>query len=62
VSLCVRFLVVLALLLTVAPAAAAPEGQLTWGVHTTLVPAYFDPAETTIGTSFMVRLHQRVAL
>lgn len=22
------------------PAAAAPEGQLTWGVHTTLVPSY----------------------
>ena len=36
------------------PVAAAPEGQLTWGVHTTLVPAYFDPAETIIGTSFMV--------
>ena len=27
---------------------------MTWGVHTTLVPAYFDPAETIIGTSFMV--------
>jgi peptide/nickel transport system substrate-binding protein len=54
VSFRVRLLVVLALLSTVAPAAAAPEGQLTWGVHTTLVPAYFDPAETTIGTSFMV--------
>jgi peptide/nickel transport system substrate-binding protein len=36
------------------PAAAAPEGQMTWGVHTTLVPTYFDPAETIIGTSFMV--------
>ena len=36
------------------PVAAAPEGQVTWGVHTTLVPSYFDPAETTIGTSFMV--------
>ena len=54
VSLRVRFLVVLALLSIVAPAAAAPEGQVTWGVHTTLVPSYFDPAETTIGTSFMV--------
>src|SRR5262245_35169143 len=37
-----------------APAAVAPEGQVTWGVHTTLVPAYFDPAETLAGTSFMV--------
>src|SRR5262245_3267926 len=37
-----------------APAAAAPEGQVTWAVHTTLVPSYFDPAETTIVTPFMV--------
>src|SRR5688572_5378853 len=37
-----------------APAAAAPEGQITWAVHTTLVPSYFDPAETTIVTPFMV--------
>ena len=37
-----------------AQAAAAPDGQVTWGVHTTLVPAYFDPAETLVGTSFMV--------
>ena len=36
------------------PAGAAPEGQVTWGVHTTLVPSYFDPAETLIGTPFMV--------
>ena len=29
-----------------APAGAAgPEGQITWAVHTTLVPAWFDPAE-----------------
>jgi peptide/nickel transport system substrate-binding protein len=34
--------------------AAAPDGQITWAVHTTLVPTYFDPAETTIITSFMV--------
>ncbi len=26
--------------------AAAPRGQLTWGVHTTLAPTWFDPAET----------------
>jgi peptide/nickel transport system substrate-binding protein len=36
------------------PLAAAPEGQVTWAVHTTLVPTYFDPAETTIITPFMV--------
>ena len=25
---------------------AAPEGQLTWGVHISLAPTWFDPAET----------------
>ena len=29
-----------------APALAAPEGQLTWGVHVSLAPTWFDPAET----------------
>src|SRR2546428_11570987 len=43
-------------LLCVAPAAAAaPEGQLTWGVHISLAPTWFDPAETLgIITPFMV--------
>src|SRR5712691_5391545 len=26
--------------------AAQPEGQVTWGVHVSLAPAWFDPAET----------------
>ena len=35
--------------------AAAPEGQLTWGVHVSLAPTWFDPAETPgIITPFMV--------
>jgi len=35
--------------------AAAPEGQVTWGIHVTLVPTWFDPAETTgIVTPFML--------
>jgi peptide/nickel transport system substrate-binding protein len=35
--------------------AASPEGQLTWGVHTTLAPTWFDPAETPgIITPFMI--------
>jgi peptide/nickel transport system substrate-binding protein len=39
----------------VAPAAAAPEGQVTWGIHISLAPTWFDPAETTgIVTPFMV--------
>src|SRR5215470_604334 len=37
------------------PAVAAPEGQMTWGVHITLAPQWFDPAETQgIITPFMV--------
>ena len=47
-------LVALAGLGAAAPAGAAPEGQITWAVHTTLVPTYFDPAETIIITPFMV--------
>src|SRR5207237_929640 len=32
-----------------------PRGQLTWGVHTTLAPTWFDPAETPgIITPWMV--------
>ena len=39
----------------VVPAAAAPEGQVTWGIHISLAPTWFDPAETTgIVTPFMV--------
>ena len=34
---------------------AAPRGQLTYGVHVSLAPAWFDPAETTgIITPFML--------
>src|SRR5438067_4702714 len=41
-------------LVCVSPAVAAPEGQLTWAVHVSLAPAWFDPAETTgIITPFM---------
>ena len=38
-----------------APAAAAPEGTMTWGVHITLANRWVDPAETEgIITPFMV--------
>jgi peptide/nickel transport system substrate-binding protein len=55
----VRLLASLVLLATLlvgaAPAPAAPEGQMTWGVHISLAPTWFDPAETPgIGTPFMV--------
>src|SRR5271165_1008855 len=35
--------------------AAEPQGQLTWGVHISLAPTWFDPAETPgLITPFMV--------
>src|SRR5262245_23421553 len=45
----------LVLLAAAAPAAAAPEGQMTWGVHISLAPTWFDPAETqALITPFMM--------
>src|SRR6266851_4467101 len=39
----------------VVPVAAAPEGQMTWAVHFSLAPTFFDPAETPgIITPFLV--------
>jgi peptide/nickel transport system substrate-binding protein len=54
-----RSVIALALLIiwttAVAPVYAAPEGQVTWGVHISLAPTWFDPAETPgIVTPFMV--------
>src|SRR4029450_11384026 len=53
-----RSVIVLVLLIwttAAAPAPAAPEGQVTWGVHISLAPTWFDPAETPgIVTPFMV--------
>ena len=49
--------IVLALLAiaSVGPADAAPSGQITWGVHISLAPTWFDPAETpSLITPFMV--------
>src|SRR5437764_15188828 len=35
--------------------AAGPDGQLTWGVHVSLAPVWFDPADVSgIITPFMV--------
>ena len=45
----------LTLLLPGGPAVAAPAGQLTWAVHISLAPTFFDPAETPgLITPFMV--------
>src|SRR5919197_5807608 len=47
--------IVFVMLAVAAPATAAPQGQLTWGVHISLAPTWFDPAETLgIITPFMV--------
>ena len=56
-----KFVVTLSLLvlatIAVPPAAAAPDGQMTWGVHISLAPTWFDPAETSgIITPFIVLL------
>jgi peptide/nickel transport system substrate-binding protein len=62
----VRTVVVLAaltLVLPARPAPAAPAGQLTWAVHISLAPTFFDPAETPgLITPFMVlyALHDAV--
>src|SRR5438876_4219242 len=35
--------------------AAGPQGQLTWGIHVSLAPTWFDPAETPgLITPYMV--------
>jgi len=52
-------LVLLALVLAIGTGSTArgggPQGTLTWGVHVTLAPTWFDPAETPgIVTPFMV--------
>ena len=45
----------LAVLAPAAVAVAAPEGQMTWGVHISLAPTWFDPAETQgLITPFMI--------
>jgi peptide/nickel transport system substrate-binding protein len=57
-------LVVLISVIGASPGTAAPEGQLTWAVHVSLAPTWFDPAETSgIITPWMVlyALHDGMA-
>jgi peptide/nickel transport system substrate-binding protein len=57
VGLLVRALLAAALATGVCQTARAggPQGQLTWAIHTTLAPTWFDPAETQgIITPYMV--------
>src|SRR5213593_1106064 len=52
--LSIVFAVVLVVTGALAVGAAAPEGQLTFAVHVSLAPAWFDPAETPgVITPFM---------
>jgi peptide/nickel transport system substrate-binding protein len=65
-SIAVSVLVALVMLAPIwtRAAAAAPEGELTYGVHISLAPTWFDPAETPgIITPFMVMyaLHDAMA-
>jgi peptide/nickel transport system substrate-binding protein len=66
-SVRVLFTTMLVLLISViaaSPGGAAPEGQMTWAIHVTLAPRWFDPAETESAiTPFMVLypLHDAIA-
>ena len=54
-GLSATLLVLLLSLAGPAPASATPEGQMTWAVHVSLAPTWFDPAETPgIITPYMV--------
>src|SRR5438128_11361250 len=56
-------MLVLALLVIAVPATAAPEGDVTWAVHISLAPTWFEPAETpSVITPFMMlyALHDAV--
>src|SRR5438128_4550287 len=54
-GLSITVLILLTSILGAAPSDAAPEGQMTWAVHISLAPTWFDPADTSgIITPFMV--------
>jgi hypothetical protein len=51
----IRVVLVLLLLTVPVGAAAAPQGEMTWAVHVSLAPTWFDPAETpSVVTPFMI--------
>ena len=45
------------LTLGASPGAAAPEGQMTWGLHFSPTPAWFDPGETSGATTPYIVLY-----
>ena len=59
-----RWLLVAAALLLPGVASAQPQGQLTYAMHVTIAPLWFDPADNTgIATPFMVQeaIHDALA-
>jgi peptide/nickel transport system substrate-binding protein len=46
-GLFVTLLIAASLLVGALPTNAASEGQMTWAVHVSLAPTWFDPAETS---------------
>src|SRR5437879_5250718 len=55
---CVAVALALAIVAWSAPAPAA-EGTMTWGVHVSLTPAFFDPADAT-GTALPLMVYYAV--
>jgi peptide/nickel transport system substrate-binding protein len=54
-GLVVTLPILVASVIGASPSSAAPEGQMTWAVHISLAPTWFDPAETSgIITPFML--------
>ena len=54
-GLVTAILIVLISAVGIRPAAGTPEGQMTWALHISLAPSWFDPAETPgIATPFLV--------
>jgi peptide/nickel transport system substrate-binding protein len=45
-SLALAFVIIVAASFIAGPALAGPEGQMTWVVHVSIAPTWFDPAET----------------
>jgi peptide/nickel transport system substrate-binding protein len=59
-SLALGLLLLLAVCASTTPASAAPSGTVTWGVHVSLAPTFFDPAEAT-GTALPLMVYYAAA-
>ena|SRR5437762_3775093 len=43
--------------MSAAPPVEAAEGQMTWGLHVSLLPTWFDPAETSSTITHFISLY-----